>query len=115
MGRNAVLLLLWVGILGLSACVQSDPDTGKTIPRGSQKFEFDVVTRRAERLKEGMRKVDVLILLGSPAEKSGDGDVWVYLPERPAVLIPGRALRVVFESGLLTEHGYRPIILGKDL
>jgi outer membrane protein assembly factor BamE (lipoprotein component of BamABCDE complex) len=102
-------------ILVLVSCVQVDPNTGKTIPRGNQRFEFDTVERRAEQLKEGMSKTQVLYLLGSPAEKSGDGDVWVYLPERPAVLIPGRALRLLFQNGRLVEHGYRAIVLGKDL
>ena len=115
MRRTVVSALCLAVTLVSASCVNTDPDTGKTIPRGSQRFEFDVVKRRSERLKEGMQKVDVLLLLGSPAEKSSDGDVWVYLPERPAVLIPGRALQLVFEGGLLAKHGYRPIILGAGL
>ena len=61
-----------------------------------------------------MTKYQVLMLLGSPAEKSERGNVWVYLPERPAVLLPGQALRIEFKSGQLVEHGYHPIILGKQ-
>jgi len=98
-----------------SACVNVDPETGKTIPRGNQRFEMATVERRAERLQNGMTKSAVILLLGSPAEMSDDKDVWVYLPERPAVLIPGRALRLVFEDGKLVKHGYRAIILGQDL
>lgn len=105
----AVLVLL------LSAgCVNVDPDTGKTIPRGDQRFEFETVTHRAKDLEMGMTKMEVLLLLGSPAEESHAGDVWVYLPERPAVLIPGRALRLEFDDARLVDHGYRPIVLGED-
>jgi len=111
-----LLALTWILILlGAVACVQVDPKTGKTIPRGGQRYEFDTEVRRAEKLENGMTKSGVILLLGSPAEVSDDKDVWVYLPERPAVLIPGRALRLVFENGKLIEHGYRAIILGKDL
>ena len=58
---------------------------------------------------------DVFMLLGSPAERSTDDEVWVYLPERPAVLIPSRALRLVFEDNVLVKHGYRAIALGETL
>jgi hypothetical protein len=62
-----------------------------------------------------MTKVDALLLLGSPAEASRDGDVWIYLPERPAVMAPSRALRLVFEGNVLVKHGYTPIVLGQRL
>lgn len=99
----------------LTGCVSVDPNTGKVIPRGEQRFPFDTVTRNAESLLPGMSKTECLMLLGSPAERSADGDTWVYLPERPAVLVPGRALRLVFSGDRLLEHGYRAIILGQDL
>ena len=57
----------------------------------------------------------MLFLLESPAEKDDYGDVRVYLPERPVVLVPGRALLVKFKFNTLTEHGYRAIVLGKRL
>ncbi len=101
--------------LMLAGCVNVDPDTGKTIPRGDQKYEFATVERRADGLKDGMTKIEVLMLLGSPAETSDDGDVWVYLPERPAVLAPSRALRLVFKENVLASHGYCAIVLGKVL
>ena len=107
--------LMILSILILVGCVQVDPDTGKTLPRGNQRYEFETVERLANQLKERMSKMQVLYLLGSPSEKSSDGDVWVYLPERPAVLIPGRALRLEFQNGLLVKYGYRAIILGQDL
>ncbi len=108
----------WIAVLALgvlAGCVSVDPDTGKPIPRGEQRFPFDTVTRNAESLLPGMSKSECLMLLGSPAERSADGDTWVYLPERPAVLIPGRALRLRFADNRLAEHGYRAIILGQDL
>jgi outer membrane protein assembly factor BamE (lipoprotein component of BamABCDE complex) len=110
----ALPAILLVTLL-VSACVNTDPKTGETIPRGNQKYFFDQVEKQAEQLKDGMSKADALILLGSPAEQSDDGDVWIYLPERPAVLIPSRALRLQFENGVLVKHGYRPIILGAEL
>jgi outer membrane protein assembly factor BamE (lipoprotein component of BamABCDE complex) len=99
--------------LALASCVNVDPNTNETIPRGQQRYEFDEVTENAERLEEGMTKLDVLTLLGSPAEKDKRGDVWIYLPERAAVIVPGRALRLEFRYNLLVDHGYNPIILGK--
>jgi outer membrane protein assembly factor BamE (lipoprotein component of BamABCDE complex) len=101
--------------LMLAGCVNADPDTGKTIPRGGQKYKYATVERRAEQLKDGMTRYDVLMLLGSPAEKSDDGEVWVYLPERAAVLVPSRALRLVFEGEVLVKHGYSTIVLGQPL
>jgi outer membrane protein assembly factor BamE (lipoprotein component of BamABCDE complex) len=112
--RRGLPLALALTSLAL-ACVQYDPQTGETLPRGNQRYEFDVVQERAERLVTGMSKLDVLVLLGSPAETGSDGDVWVYLPERPAVLIPARALRLQFDRGALADFGYRPIVLGQDL
>lgn len=102
-------------LLTLSGCVQVDPDTGQTLPRGEQKYEFETVTRRAEQLQSGMSRLNVLLLLGQPAEKSADGNTWIYLPERPAVLIPSRALRLVFENDSLVRHSYRAIVLGQPL
>ena len=97
----------------LGGCVNVDPNTGKTIPRGGQKYEFAIVKRQAEQLREGMTKLDVLLLLGSPAETREGGDVWFYLPERPAVLFPSRGLRLVFRSSVLVTHEYKTIVLGK--
>lgn len=110
--RKPYLILI---VLLMAGCVSVDPDTGETIPRGGQKYKFATVERRAEQLQSGMRKVDVLMQLGSPAEISDDGAVWSYLPERAAVLVPSRALHLTFENDILIKHGYGPIILGKQL
>lgn len=99
-------------LLVASSCVNVDPQTNEVIPRGSQRYEFEEVTRNAGDLKEGMSSFEVLMLLGSPAEKSKHGDVWIYLPERPAVIVPGRALRLQFRGGKLVDHGYHAIVLG---
>ncbi len=101
--------------LMLAGCVSVDPDTGETLPRGDQKYKFATVERRAEQLQEGMPKINVLILLGSPAEKSKDDNIWIYLPERPAVLVPSHALRLEFKDGVLVKHGYSNIVLGQAL
>ena len=99
----------------LAGCVSVDPDTGETLPRGGQKFKFATVEKRAEQLQDGMAKFDALVLLGSPAEKSPDDNVWVYLPERPAVLMPSHALQLEFKDGRLVKHGYNAIVLGQKL
>jgi outer membrane protein assembly factor BamE (lipoprotein component of BamABCDE complex) len=99
----------------LGGCVTQDAKTGEYIPRGNQRYEFSKVEEAAENLRDGMSKAQVLMLLGSPAEKDDDGDTWIYLPERYAILIPARALQLEFKDGVLASHGYRPIVLGAKL
>ena len=99
----------------MAGCVNVDPNTGETLPRGKQRYKMATVERHAEQLKTGMTKYETLMLLGAPAESSDDGDVWVYLPEMPAVLVPSRALRLVFEGGMLVKHEYSLIVLGQPL
>jgi outer membrane protein assembly factor BamE (lipoprotein component of BamABCDE complex) len=107
--------LLIACLLAAASCVNVDPETGQTIPRGNQRYEFEEVTHNAKDLKVGMTKLEAMMLLGSPAERSQRGDVWVYLPERPAVIVPGRALRLDFRDGKLEKFGYHAIVLGKPL
>lgn len=102
--------------LGWSSCVEVDPKTGETIPRGNQKFFYSHVTEQAKKLEKGMPKLKVMNLLGSAAEQSASGDTWVYLPERPAVIVPATALKLEFgPDGSLSEWGYYPIVLGVRL
>jgi hypothetical protein len=102
-------------LAAFASCVTQNMDTGKMVPRGEQGMQFSDVEEAAEKLREGMTKQQVLYLLGSPAEKDDAGDVWVYLPERYAILIPARALRLEFKNAILVDHGYRPIVLGARL
>lgn len=102
-------------LCSLAGCVQVDPETGETVPRGNQKYAWSRVTEASQDLRTGMSKLDALLLLGSPAEKDKAGDVWIYLPERPGVLLPASALRLEFRDDVLVEHGYHPIILGQRL
>ena len=95
-----------------AACVNVDSNTGEIVPRGNQRYEYARVKKQASRLRKGMSRYDTLILLGSPAEKSERGDVWIYLPERPAILLPSTALRLQFVDGRLDDWSYRPIVLG---
>jgi len=118
MNSTSISLRLAAGLLvlaGSTACVTENLTTGEMVPRGDQKYPFDKVQKNAERLELGMDKREVLLLLGSPAEKDESGNVWIYLPERYAVLIPARALRLEFGPEGLTEHGYRAIVLGARL
>jgi outer membrane protein assembly factor BamE (lipoprotein component of BamABCDE complex) len=107
--------LLCLCLLTLAACVKMDPKTGEALPRGEQRFKFEHVMERSEDLEEGMSKVQVLLLLGSPAEMSSHGEVWLYLPERTGFLIPALALRLKFQGDYLSEHGRVPIVLGETL
>ena len=102
-------------VAALAGCVTEDPKTGTLLPRDGQKLTFDVVQRNAEKLHTGMSKLDVHLLLGSPAEKDEAEDLWIYLPERYAVLVPARALRLEFRDRVLVDFGYRPIVLGTRL
>ena len=107
-GVFATLLLL----LATASCVTENTTTGEMVPRGNQRYPFDKVEQEAGRLEDGMTQYQVLTLLGSPAEVDKADNVWVYLPERYAVLVPARALRLQFKDGKLEEHGYRAIVLG---
>jgi outer membrane protein assembly factor BamE (lipoprotein component of BamABCDE complex) len=104
-----------IALIALAGCVTENTQTGKMVPRGEQGMQFSDVEEAAEKLKDGMTKQQVMFLLGSPAEKDDSGDVWIYLPERYAILIPARALRLEFKNAVLVEHGYRPIVLGARL
>ena len=105
----------WLLVFGATACVTQNKTTGEMVPRGDQKYPFEKVEKAAEKLELGMTKSEVLYLLGSPAEKDESGDIWVYLPERYGIVVPARALRLEFNPQGLTDHGYRPIVLGAKL
>lgn len=98
-----------------AGCVTTNAETGQPIPRGDQKYPFAQVEKNAERLKTGMNKYEVQLLLGSPAEKDEANGLWVYLPERYGILIPASALRLEFQDNVLADFGYRPIVLGARL
>ena len=92
-----------------------DAETNEVIPRGDQRYKFSTVKEYSKDLQQGMTKLQVLSTVGSPAEKSERGDVWVYLPERSAILIPSKALKLHFEDNALTEYGFHAIVLGAQL
>ena len=108
---TALLLVL----MSLTSCVTYDAETGEALPRGNQRYTFDVVKKRADDLKVGMSKLQALLTLGSPAESDDRGNTWVYLPERPGLLIPARALKLEFHDGHLADFGYHAIVLGAQL
>jgi outer membrane protein assembly factor BamE (lipoprotein component of BamABCDE complex) len=110
-GASALLL----AICAAPSCVTENLTTGEVVPRGDQKLPFEKVEKNAEKLREGMSPTQVLILLGAPAEKGDNDNVWIYLPERYAILIPARALRLEFKDRVLVDYGYRPIVLGARL
>lgn len=109
--RLASLALL----LASTGCVTTNLDTGEVVPRGNQKLPYDQVDRLSSKLQVGMTRLDVTMLLGAPAEKDAENNVWVYLPERYAILVPAMALRLEFKDGKLIDFGRRPIVLGARL
>jgi len=110
--KNLVLILALACAAG---CVNADPETGQTIPRGDQRYMFSEVKMRAEDLEIGMSKLDALLLLGSPAEMLDRRTVWHYLPERAALVVPSKSLRLKFKGDRLEEFGYHAIVLGAQL
>jgi hypothetical protein len=82
-------------------------------PPPGQKYTMDEVLGRAEELEPGMSKLDVMMTLGSPAETRGD--VWVYLPNEPGIVLPEWALEVEFERGRYVEHSRQPVVVGERL
>jgi len=112
-GAGLALLLILLGLSG--ACVTSDATTGQPIPRGNPKYPFAKAEKAAEELTTGMTRARVLLLLGSPAEMSETGDVWIYLPERYGILIPAKALRLEFKANELVKHDFQAIVLGARL
>ena len=113
--RRLGLVCAFTLLGGASACVTQNTTTGEMVPRGEQRYPWDQVQERAERLKNGLHKHEVLLLMGSPAELDEQEEVWVYLPERYGIIVPAQALRLQFKDGILIEHGYRPIVLGAQL
>ena len=107
----ALLAIVSVG----TGCVTVDAETNEVIPRGDQRYKFSTVKEYSENLQVGMTKLQVLATVGSPAEKTERGDIWVYLPERPAFLVPSKALKVHFENNAVTEFGFHAIVLGAQL
>jgi len=97
------------------ACVTENTDTGEMVPRGNQRYPWDTVKKLAKDLKVGMNKLQVTLLMGSPAEVDAEDNQWIYLPERYAILIPAEALRLEFKGTELVDFGYRPIVLGAQL
>ena len=112
---RAPLAVALAALLTLPGCVNIDPETNEPLPREGQRYTFARVQELAEDLRQGMSRLEVTLLLGSAAEESEDGRTWVYLPERTAILIPARALKLEFVRGRLNTWGYHAIVLGQRL
>jgi hypothetical protein len=112
--RPALLVLLGL-FASTSSCVTENTTTGEMVPRGKQRYPWDTVVELAKQLQKGMTKPQVMMLMGSPAEIDTEDNHWIYLPERYAILIPGQFLQLDFEGAVLSDFGYRPIVLGAQL
>ena len=79
----------------------------------SQKYDYKEVKRLAKQLRPGMAQIDVMILLGSPAQRQADR--WIYLPSKPTFLLPTEGLEVRFRRGMYESYKTTPIIFGERL
>lgn len=105
---------MWGLALLLPACATEPvPLAAYEGPPPGQKYSIDEVMEEAESLEPGMSKLDVLLELGSPAERRGD--VWVYLPSSPGLLLPKLALEVEFEGERYVSHSKQPVLVGERL
>jgi outer membrane protein assembly factor BamE (lipoprotein component of BamABCDE complex) len=77
----------------------------------NQRYDLTEVEKRLDQLQPGMGKIDVLLLLGSPAIE--EPDRWIYLPSRTGTIIPAEAVRVDFQGPRYTGWKKQPIILGE--
>lgn len=112
------LLALLPSVAAIPGC-RTEPVPAYTSdgPPPNQKHPFDEVMQRTKQLRRGMPRGDVLIRLGSPAEiRFADrrrSETWIYMPGRPAFLVPASALTVHFRDGFYVKHEQTPIIFGE--
>jgi outer membrane protein assembly factor BamE (lipoprotein component of BamABCDE complex) len=97
----------------LVGCVERDAENGRLWSLRNQQYPLKEVKKNLPHLQVGMTKVRVSFLLGSPAESSDEK--WLYLSERPALLVPGEALMLEFDSGRYLRHKFIPVLLGEPI
>jgi hypothetical protein len=107
-----LLCTLALAIAGGCQTLKMDSKTYKSAV-ANQKYDYGEVKRRLKELEPGTTQVEVLIKLGSPAERQRDN--WIYLPSRLGLLLPAESLIVRFESGRYASHVFRPVILGERI
>lgn len=91
-------------------CVSQDPATGDPAPPEGQRYTLKEIEDRLDRLRPGLSRTEVLLILGSPADRTEDA--WVYRPARSGIFVPARALVVRFESRRYVGYDYQPIVFG---
>ena len=113
--RAVLVRLLVVGLLWCTAgCTGDQAVTAEQAQAtASQKYDFEYVKRQAKQLEAGLSKAEVLILLGSPAQR--EAARWIYLPSRSGLIVPAEAMVVRFVGGRYDSHSFEPIVLGERL
>jgi|ETNmetMinimDraft_25_1059894.scaffolds.fasta_scaffold228865_2 hypothetical protein len=117
LGRSEVLIRLILicvlagGAFSAGGCGVRDARTGELLPQGDQRFAYATVKQQAERLRVGMTRTEVSILLGSPAFR--DGDDWIYRDDRDGLIVPAEAMRLKFSQRRYVSHHFEPIVLGE--
>jgi hypothetical protein len=99
---------------GVPVACRTEPMAPHLYTRGHpyQRYDYETVKRRVKCLKRGASRIEVLIELGSPAEKHGD--MWVYLSGRPAFIVPAELLKVHFKNNRYVSYAFKPIVLGRS-
>jgi hypothetical protein len=109
-----IIPMLIAGLLVGGGCsADANPPLSEPTPTAYQKYPLDEVQKRAKELEPGMPRVQVLLLLGSPAEKQPHQ--WIYRDSREGLLLPTSSLVVEFENGKYTRHHTVPVVLGEEL
>ncbi len=113
--RSVGLLLVGLALIGgVVGCTGDQALTAEQArATASQKYDYDYVKRQAKQLQPGLSKAEVLILLGSPAQR--EAARWIYLPKRSGLIVPAEALVVRFLNGRYDSHATEPTVLGERL
>ncbi|MHC5023345.1 MAG: hypothetical protein ACYTGG_05470 [Planctomycetota bacterium] len=109
---RATIVVLSLALL--AGCAAETVDLTQ-YPEGNpqQKYEYKEVKRLSKQLRSGMTQLDVMILLGSPADRQPDR--WIYLPSKPTFLLPTEGLEVRFQRGMYLSHKTTPIVFGERI
>ena len=108
LGRVPLAALCLVLMIGSSACGAGPKRFDPRDAAQSQQYYFEVLRVRTGELQEGMTKVDVLLLLGTPAKYKDHA--WIYLPAHIDAAESAEALTVRFKGDHYVEHHYEPIL-----
>jgi outer membrane protein assembly factor BamE (lipoprotein component of BamABCDE complex) len=103
-------LILFLFVCG---CNTYEKNSGKYWDLRNQRYFYEEVKSRLDQLHKGMTKMDVAVTVGSPAKTYEN--MWIYLPDRPAIYVPGEAIVIEFEGNLYIRHRKTLVLLGETI